>query len=86
MCSARREAPCAGDRIGRARSISVVGPTQHDHLSSHHFTGLGLGLYISRQIVEAHGGTIRVESELGKGATFAVELPCEGPGKEAAAE
>lgn len=38
-------------------------------------SGLGLGLYIVRQILEAHGGTIRVESELGQGATFVVELP-----------
>ena len=38
-------------------------------------SGLGLGLYIARRIVEAHGGTIRVESEPGDGATFIVELP-----------
>ena len=37
--------------------------------------GLGLGLYISRQIVEAHQGSIRVESRPGSGATFIVELP-----------
>jgi PAS domain S-box-containing protein len=37
--------------------------------------GLGLGLYISRQLIEAHGGSIRVESELGKGARFIIELP-----------
>jgi signal transduction histidine kinase/CheY-like chemotaxis protein len=37
--------------------------------------GLGLGLYISRQIVEAHGGSIVVESAPGEGATFKVELP-----------
>ncbi len=38
-------------------------------------SGLGLGLYISQQIVEMHKGSIRVESELGKGANFIVELP-----------
>ncbi len=37
--------------------------------------GLGLGLYITRRIVEAHGGTIRAESELGRGSTFTVALP-----------
>ncbi len=38
-------------------------------------TGLGLGLYISKQIVEAHGGKIIVQSELGIGSTFKVEMP-----------
>jgi signal transduction histidine kinase len=37
--------------------------------------GLGLGLYICRQIVEAHGGKISAESELGIGSTFTVEIP-----------
>jgi two-component system, chemotaxis family, CheB/CheR fusion protein len=37
--------------------------------------GLGLGLFISRRITEAHGGTIQVQSEPGQGARFAVELP-----------
>jgi signal transduction histidine kinase len=43
------------------------------------YGGLGLGLYISRHIVEAHGGSISVESEPGQGATFLVSLPCAGP-------
>ena len=37
--------------------------------------GLGIGMFQSRTIVEAHGGTIRVESETGKGSTFQVSLP-----------
>ena len=40
-----------------------------------HFEGLGLGLYISSEIVAAHGGTIDVISEIGKGSTFVVSLP-----------
>ncbi len=37
--------------------------------------GLGLGLYITRQILAAHGGSIEVQSEPGQGATFTVRLP-----------
>ncbi|MGK3987086.1 AAA family ATPase [Sorangium sp. So ce136] len=44
-------------------------------VSVRNFGGLGLGLYIVRWIVTSHGGTIRVESKPGAGATFIVELP-----------
>ncbi|MBF0282065.1 MAG: HAMP domain-containing protein [Zetaproteobacteria bacterium] len=43
--------------------------------SHHHGGGAGLGLAICKRIVEAHGGAIRVESALGKGAAFFVHLP-----------
>ncbi|HLM47916.1 MAG TPA: ATP-binding protein, partial [Myxococcaceae bacterium] len=39
--------------------------------------GLGLGLWISREIVESHGGQIQVRSAPGEGSTFTVELPRE---------
>jgi signal transduction histidine kinase len=38
--------------------------------------GLGLGLYIVQQIVDAHGGTISVDSSRERGTTFLVRLPC----------
>jgi PAS domain S-box-containing protein len=44
-------------------------------VSANEISGLGLGLFIVRQILEVHGGTISVESELGKGSSFRVKLP-----------
>lgn len=37
--------------------------------------GLGLGLYLARGVAEAHGGTLTVESEIGRGSTFRLSLP-----------
>jgi PAS domain S-box-containing protein len=43
--------------------------------SSRHYGGLGLGLWIARQIVETSGGALRVSSAAGEGSTFTVTLP-----------
>jgi signal transduction histidine kinase len=51
---------------------------QLDASLTRRYEGSGLGLHLSRQLVELHGGGIWVESELGKGSTFSFIIPC-GP-------
>jgi PAS domain S-box-containing protein len=52
----------------------IFGPFERA-VSDRHYGGFGLGLWIVRQVVEAHGGSVRLESSPGQGATFFVELP-----------
>jgi len=47
--------------------------------SVRNYGGMGLGLYISRYLAEAHGGDITVEATLGEGATFVLRFPRQGP-------
>lgn len=50
-------------------------PRVFDPYVSSHTTGRGLGLAISRAVVDMHGGGIKVESEIGRGTTFIIYLP-----------
>ena len=51
-------------------------------VSSEHYGGFGLGLWIVQVLVQAMGGSIGVESTVGQGALFTVKLPCHGSGRE----
>jgi putative PEP-CTERM system histidine kinase len=76
--TARRENGGACIRVSD-RGCGMTEDFVKDHLFKPFRTtkekGLGIGLYQCKQIVEAHGGTIEVKSEAGKGTEFAVFLP-----------
>ncbi|NMO22486.1 GAF domain-containing protein [Pyxidicoccus fallax] len=82
----RVEATCEGeDTVRLSVSDEGIGIAAEDlprlfgrferAVSDRHYGGLGLGLYISRQIVDAMGGRIEVESRPGAGSVFTVRLP-----------
>jgi signal transduction histidine kinase len=66
----------AGAGISRADQARIFQAFERVTTSSR-VGGLGLGLYIGRQIAVAHGGTLSVDSKPGQGATFTLELPVE---------
>jgi signal transduction histidine kinase len=63
-----------GIGIAAADQERIFGPFERA-VSADHYGGLGLGLHIVRKVVSAHGGSVRVESRPGAGATFTVRLP-----------
>jgi signal transduction histidine kinase len=60
----------------QARLFQPYYRVNHDHSR---FSGLGLGLAVSKKIVEAHHGEILVVSQVGKGSTFSVKIPLTQP-------
>ena len=79
--SVTRETECACLRV-RDHGIGIAPEDQRRIFQQFeravplsHYSGFGLGLWIAREIVAAHGGSIDVDSELGRGATFTVRLP-----------
>jgi signal transduction histidine kinase len=79
----RTTARDAGVAIEFVDDGAGIAPEHHDRIFEPYFTtkpdGSGLGLWITQQIVHAHGGTLRVESAPGKGATFVLTLPLRLP-------
>ena len=59
----------------------VRGPTEHEEVA-----GIGLGLYVSKRIIEAHGGTLEAFPTDGRGATFLMTLPRDLPASNVEAD
>jgi signal transduction histidine kinase len=82
---ALEEAPAGGavsfrvSDTGRGMSSDFMRESLFRPFASTKPHGLGIGLVQSKSIVEAHGGRIEAESQPGRGATFVVRLPVQGP-------
>ncbi len=73
------------ERLDSRATISVadsgpgIAPEMQERIFAMHFTtkrsGTGIGLYVARAVVESNGGEIRLGSEVGRGATFQIDLP-----------
>ncbi|MFO0703927.1 MAG: HAMP domain-containing sensor histidine kinase [Patescibacteria group bacterium] len=55
--------------------FTKFGKIDESYANLHNASGTGLGLYISQEIMRLHGGSISVQSDFGKGATFTLTLP-----------
>jgi len=64
-----------GEGMSAEEQKRILQPYHRVEQDRQRFPGLGLGISVSKQIIEAHGGKIRLSSELGKGTTFSFSLP-----------
>jgi PAS domain S-box-containing protein len=64
-----------GDGIGKTDQTNIFTRFYRIRDKNRHISGLGLGLFITKEIIERHGGRIWVESEPGQGATFKFNIP-----------
>jgi signal transduction histidine kinase len=69
-----------GIGISSDRTAAIFHPFERA-VSKEHYGGLGLGLYVAKAVVDAHGGSIAVTSAPGEGATFVVRLPLASPSR-----
>ncbi|MCB9008255.1 MAG: HAMP domain-containing protein [Ardenticatenaceae bacterium] len=86
LCLREQNGAMRLDLLDNGIGIAVA---DHPHLFNRFFRannnvnfaarGVGLGLYITRTVVELHGGQVSVDSELGVGSTFSIELPLTEP-------
>ncbi len=63
-----------GIGIAKEQHVKIFGLFERA-VSPTEYKGLGVGLYITKKIIEAHGGSISVSSKVGKGTTFTIKLP-----------
>jgi len=73
-----------GPGISKKEQARLFTPYYRVEADRHRFPGSGLGLALSKQLVELHGGRMWVESELGKGSTFSFSLAVAEPEEESA--
>ncbi|HVX30758.1 MAG TPA: response regulator [Nitrolancea sp.] len=72
--AARLRVTDSGMGIAKGQRAAVFDRFYRAHVNSHQ-SGLGLGLYVARNIVELHGGTLQIEDAPGRGSRLVLELP-----------